>query len=238
VSDDLHHLAAAYALDALSVDERRAFEAHYPACDVCSSEVDDYRAVAGELARATAEEPPSDLRDRVLAEVERTRQISAIDGRTAAGSSAPGRVRPHWGYGVLAAAAALLLVVVGVAVIGGRSDDSPTDEFAAILAQPDAELAPLAGEGTGSITVVWSESQGRLGVSGEGLALVDDDRTYALWLLDETGAQPAGLFEPDEEGAVVLITDLQGPPGGWGVTIEPESGSPQPTGDILFAAEV
>ncbi|MGI9602368.1 MAG: anti-sigma factor [Acidimicrobiales bacterium] len=236
MNDDLHHLAAAYALDALSVDERRAFEAHYPGCDICSSEVDDYRAVAGELARATAEEPPPALFGQVIAQIENTRQVSAIEESNDV--SGPRRAIPGWGYGVLAAAAALLLVVVGVVAINGTSDDSPTDEFAAILAQPDAELASLAGEGTGSLTVVWSPSQGRLGVSGEGVAAVDDGRTYELWLLDDTGARPAGLFRPDESGRVVLVTDLEGQPGGWGVTIEPESGSPQPTGDILFAAEV
>ena len=38
---DLHHLAAAYALDALDDIERHEFERHYPTCDICSGEVEE-----------------------------------------------------------------------------------------------------------------------------------------------------------------------------------------------------
>ena len=40
---DIHHLSAAYALDALDERERMAFEAHYPSCDVCRADVIDFR---------------------------------------------------------------------------------------------------------------------------------------------------------------------------------------------------
>ena len=40
---DVHHLAAAYALDALDRHEREAFEAHYDKCDVCRSDVMEFR---------------------------------------------------------------------------------------------------------------------------------------------------------------------------------------------------
>ena len=41
MTGDLHHLAGAYTLDALDDDERRAFEEHYPTCDICRAEVED-----------------------------------------------------------------------------------------------------------------------------------------------------------------------------------------------------
>ena len=58
MTDDLHHLAAAYALDALDESQRAEFEAHYPTCEICSAEVAEFRDVAATLAAAEAVEPP------------------------------------------------------------------------------------------------------------------------------------------------------------------------------------
>ena len=69
MTQDLHHLAAAYALDALEPDERAAFEAHYPSCEICSREVVEFRQTAAVLAAQTATPPPADLRAAVMAEV-------------------------------------------------------------------------------------------------------------------------------------------------------------------------
>lgn len=41
---DVHHLAAAYALDALDERECVAFEAHYGASEVCRTDIDRYVA--------------------------------------------------------------------------------------------------------------------------------------------------------------------------------------------------
>lgn len=63
---DAHALAGAYALDALSGDERAAFEAHLPACVDCRREVDELTEVGARLGTAVEDEPPPDLRARVL----------------------------------------------------------------------------------------------------------------------------------------------------------------------------
>jgi len=226
---ELHHLASAYALDALGPDERRAFEAHYPNCEICTTDVADHREVAGQLAHATAEEPPARLRTDVLDQIAGTRQVSPVEPR-------PLRTRPRWLP--LAAAAVLLLAVGALVVAVNRGSTGNEDEIAQLVAAPDAELLTLDTEQTGSLTVVWSEQTGRVAVVGAEVAAVRSDQRYALWLLDDDGAQPAGLFTPDDDGQVRTVTDLGGPPRGWGVTIEPEGGSPQPTGEILYLGEV
>ena len=44
VSDiDIHHLGAAYALDALDERERAAYEAHYATCEICRTDVREFR---------------------------------------------------------------------------------------------------------------------------------------------------------------------------------------------------
>ena len=51
---DIHHLSAAYALDALDERERVAFEAHYPSCEVCRGDVQAFRATLAQVAAAQA----------------------------------------------------------------------------------------------------------------------------------------------------------------------------------------
>ena len=158
---DLHHLAAAYALDALDPGERIAFDAHYHDCHVCSHDVRDFRstlAAIGELSVTTA---PADLKARVLEHVAATRQLSPrVATRTLA--SAPTR-RPS----LLAAAAALVLLVGATAFMVGRgsqSDDAFASQLEQVLAEPDARIVDLTATSattTGHIRVAWSATTGQ-----------------------------------------------------------------------------
>ncbi|WP_329278937.1 anti-sigma factor [Streptomyces sp. NBC_01451] len=85
--EDLHSLAAPYALDALDPDERRRFEKHLSRCDSCTAEVRLLSEDAVRLAWSTAAPPPFAMRDRVLSAVRATPQESP--GHSA--SRAPGR---------------------------------------------------------------------------------------------------------------------------------------------------
>lgn len=85
-----------YTVASLDAVESAAFRAHYPTCSLCQDEVDDYREAAVQLAVAVADVPPSALRDRVLAAVDVTRQVSPLVGAP----SGPIPSRPtNWGWG-------------------------------------------------------------------------------------------------------------------------------------------
>lgn len=241
---DLHHLAAAYALDALDPDERRRFEAHYPTCEICNDEVHDHRETAALLTAPAATAPPPELRGRVLAEIARTRQIAPLvpDRVVDLADRRRGPSGVSWPSALLGAAAALLIAVIGVVALRGGPVEGPDADLVALLSAPDATVSALqAGDtGTGTVSVVWSVERGSVAVVGDGLAALDADETYALWALDEAGnAAPSLLFGPDGDGAATVVGDLtvapvdEGP-SGWGVTIEPAGGSPQPTGAILY----
>lgn len=231
---DLHHLADAYALDALDTDERVAFEAHYPTCEICSADVRHGREVAAVLAETVAVHPPDELKASVMAEIGRTRQISPrVPDRVVDIASWPHRTRrAAW----LGAAAAALVAVVGVATLVLR--DGPSD-LSAVVAAPDAIVTELDGA-RGSLRIVWSGERDQVAVFGNGLADPGPGLAYALWFLGADGsATAAGLFEPGREGSVrtvLEIADLDTT--GWGVTIEPETGSPQPTTDVIFQGEI
>ena len=237
---DLHHLAAAYALDALDADERIAFEAHYHDCAVCSQDVGDFRATVAALGDLSVTAPPAELKARVLMQVATTRQLSPVVGIR---SIAPRR-RPS----LLAAAAAVLLIVATTAFVVGRgsqTDDAFAAQLEQMIAQPDVRVVDLVATGngttgngtTGHIHVAWSPTMQQAAVIGDGLPSPSDGSVYELWLIDASGPRATQLLDSADGGDVRRILSLTGTPMKWGITIEPAAGSATPTGEILFLAD-
>ena len=231
MTNDVHHLAAAYALDALDADERAVFESHLDGCEACRADVADFADVAGQLAAATASAPSAGLRDAVLSDVAQTRQerptVRQLD---------EARRRPRSGV-LLAVAAAVIGLIAGAAIVLSVTDRSSDADL--VLSAPDAITTPLEGT-EGTVRVVWSGELGQAVLLGDGLADPGDGREYELWAIVDEGPLPTGLFTPDD-GSVETVFDLDPAatsPAAWGITNEPEGGSPAPTGDILYFAEV
>jgi anti-sigma factor RsiW len=113
-NDDVHELAAAYALDALAADEREEFEAHLPECPRCRDELDALRETVGLLALAAEGPPPAPaLRDRiVVAAREEPPKVTALR---------PRRTRLYAATAVAAAACAALAVGLWLGLSGGSS---------------------------------------------------------------------------------------------------------------------
>jgi anti-sigma-K factor RskA len=214
--------------------------------------VEQFQATAAVLAAAVEAEPPSDVRARVMAEVSRTRQTSPLVPRSDLAHHRPPasdelavRRRQRRVERWLGAVAAVVLVAVSITVWLSRDDGSVTlDEQALerILEAPDAVTASLepAGDGSGSLQVVWSRDRDGLAVMGDGLAAAGEGSEYELWLLLPDGAAaPAGLFQPDAAGQVRKVLTLEAEvASGFGVTIEPEGGSEQPTSSVLYQGEL
>src|SRR4051812_43369909 len=153
---EIHHLGAAYALDALDERERAAYEAHFATCDICRTEVREYRAAAAELATLTTSPPPPDLKARIMGEIATTRQLSPLpttvvrlsDRRSKRGLTA-----------ILAIAAAALFFVAGAVVLGGGDDDSFGDQVASMMEDPTFRVVELGGQGEGSFKVAWTAGE-------------------------------------------------------------------------------
>ncbi len=232
-SDDLQHLAAAYALDALSDDERRAFERDVLTQNDHQAEVRANREVAARLASAAAAPPPEELRANVLAEISQTPQLSTrVEAEPDAEVIDLSTHRRRLGAGVLAVAAAMVLVVGLLAIQSG------TDAIEEVIAAADAEVVTLDGE-AGDLQLVWSDDLDQIALLANQVPTVGEDEQYQLWFVfdDETVAS-AGVFDPDDDGQVRTLLDVGDgdgrPPVAWGVTIEPSGGSPQPTSDIVY----
>jgi anti-sigma-K factor RskA len=228
---EIHNLGAAYALDALDERERAAYEAHFATCEICRTDVREYRATAAELASLTATPPPPDVKARVMGEIATTRQLSPLPPSVVRLSDR----RPNRAVtAILAIAAAALFFVAGAVVIGG-DDDSFGDQVAAMMQDPTFTVAELGGDGQGSFKVAWTADQAA--VIGGDLPDPGQGKRYELWMIDGSGAHAMHMLDPAKGGEVQRLIDISGSPSGWGVTIEPEQGSDVPTEPVLYHAE-
>ncbi|MEU5276602.1 anti-sigma factor [Streptomyces asoensis] len=247
--EDLHSLAAPYALDALEPDERRRFEKHLTGCDRCSAEARLLAEDAVRLAWSQAAPPPAAMRSRVLAAVQRTPQESS---RAPAREHAP-QLPPHvWGTQpppgrlraprarrplfvpfATATAAAALVVAALFAVQAGRSQDQldaardQAREIAHVLAAPDARSSTGKDARGRSIGVLASAEEGQAVVTLSGYGDLPSGQVHQLWLM-RPDAQPRslGLFDADTP---LVATGLDKSATSLAVTVEPDGGSPQPT---------
>ena len=89
------------------------------------------------------------------------------------------------------------------------------------------------------VRVAWSAEEGRAVILGDGLDEAPDGEAYELWLIDADGTPvPMDLLDPAEGGDIGEVVSIDAAPAAWGVTIEPEGGSPAPSGEILFLGTV
>ncbi|MER5518327.1 anti-sigma factor [Streptomyces sp. NPDC002763] len=241
--EDLHSLAAPYALDALEPGERRRFEKHLKDCDRCAAEVRALTEDAVRLAWSTAAPPPLAMRDRVLAAVRATPQAPAP-----AREHVP-NLPPHvWGVQpppprrrqrslfvpfATATAAAALVVASLFAVQAGRTQDqldaerAQSREIAHVLAATDARATSGKDAQGRSIGAVVSASEGQAVVTLSGYGALSKGRVHQLWLM-RPHVQPRslGLFKADTP---LVATGLDRSATSLAVTVEPAGGSAQPT---------
>lgn len=108
---------------------------------------------------------------------------------------------------------------------------------AAVLIAPDMARVDLAGQPSApnaSARAFWSRSRGMV-FAATSLPRLPSGKVYQLWVL-ANGVNPisAGLLAPDAQGQVNthFVTPQDIPtPVALAVTLEPEGGVPQPTGD-------
>lgn len=240
---ELHTLTGAYAVDALDDDERAAFEAHLPDCDMCRAEVATFLETAAVLGSAVAEQPPAHLKGAVMDIVARTRQEppSAAEPTPRPAvtplrlSRAPAR-RAWMDRLLLPAAAVMAVVVAGMSIMVGslnRRIDTLTQvgDMTAVAAAADLQSWDADLPGGGNARILFSPARGEGWFVAEGLEDAGEGLAYELWLIDADGPTPAGLFDAADGRAAHVFTANVEAVEAIGVTVEPASGSLTPTTD-------
>lgn len=219
--DLIEELVVADALGGLDEVGRRDLDRelamHGPDCAECRALVAEYREVAGRLAFALDPVPLSaGAEDRLLEAARKVRP-----GRL----SESGRSARRW--------VATAAVAAGLAVLGG---------FAGFRLAPkggDLRAVAFAAQGGQQLAVVYEPRASHAFVVGANLPAPPAGKTYELWYQPAAGApmRPAGTFEPTE-GRVVAQADVGTEFVALAVSVEPDGGSPHPTTDPVFVANV
>lgn len=242
--DTTHTLVEAYVLNAVDDVERAAVERHLAGCDECAAEVVSLREAVAGYAASVATDPPPGLRERVYAQVGRTRQVPP--GRTESSPVRSGGGR-RWLRGVAAVAACALLVAGGVAVWSmqqrritverasthaaeQRAMEAERRELAIreVLAAPDARVRTMKVQGGGQIVVMTSLKQDRAVVVVSDLQQMSIDKSYQLWVVQQAKPRSAGVLEAGTTATTQVVTGLREAQK-MCLTVEPAGGSNQPT---------
>ncbi|MGR8011527.1 anti-sigma factor [Streptomyces hypolithicus] len=244
-SVELHTLTGAYALHALTPEERAEFESHLVDCSPCAQETHELVATAARLGVAVSVPPPTAMKAEVLRRITSERQDPPHVPRSSPHESASRR----WGRGVprfalaacLAAAAAFGGIAVwqhdeaGDAQDQARRTQQQSEALTSVLAAPDAKISvgELTDDATG--TVVVSRERNKAAFLAAGMPPAPSGKVYQLWFNDGGTMRSAGLMTGENTGATQAVL-MDGPldkASGMGITVEPAGGSEQPTTDPL-----
>lgn len=247
-NESLHALSGAYAVDALDEAERSAFEQHLVRCEDCRDEVASLREATALMADDAAVTAPDSLRQSVLSGIRTIRPLPPQTGQPTQPEptqpapepeeSAPAatnvvamRPRRRRFATLLTAAAAILAIAGGVAWQPWQDENTTTQLSAAdrVLSAPDARKVSIDFEDGSSATVVRSLAERRAVILTRDMAAPPPGKAFEIWLQDDSGKMlPAGLMKTAGDHKVLLEGDATEATG-VGITVEPASGSEQPT---------
>lgn len=238
-SHDAHDLAGAYAVNALTQEEREAFRRHLADCPDCPDETLRHQEAAGWLALAAAGTPPPRLKERVLAEAARTPQLPP----TPPGGTNGRRLRrstPPLMHLALAASLAAAAALGGLAAWQHQEARDTRQEarsqaadLGRLLAAPDTTFVKKDLAYGGSGTVAVSRELNEAIYFCQDLAPLPAGRTYQMWYVDPGDAvRSAGLLAA-EAGLQSATLPPPGAAAALAVTVEPSAGSAEPTSDPI-----
>lgn len=244
MNPDTHALAGAYAVNAVTAEERDSFETHLELCPDCRAEVAELQAAAATLTSDVELTPPPALRASVLSAISQTRQLSPLPEADATPAPAPAQAAPvvdelaarrrrrvqPWLAGVAAAA------VLGVATVSWQPwDDGDTGQQITateqVLRAGDAERVeqPM---GASEIAIVRSPSMNKAVFVADAMPTPPAGKAYQLWFdVPGQGMVSAGLIPTANATVAVMLKGDASAATGAGITLEPENGSEHPTSD-------
>jgi anti-sigma-K factor RskA len=226
---EIHTFTGAYAVDALSKNERESFERHLHDCEPCTTESRSLQAAAAALAALVPVPASPSLRERVLTQASRASQLPARTSRDRFAHT-------HWESSRLwmAVAATLTLVATGLGILAVNADrraDEAERQVAEIAATPrDVDVVSRATRSGGTATLVSSREDTVFAAQGLPVPGPGPGRAYQLWVISPAGAtESVGVLQPDALGRLKHDVRALAPGESVALTVEPAGGSENPT---------
>ena len=225
--DRFEELLGSYLLGELTVEQGRELERHLAGCQGCRSELNCIFQSHDHLRKLAANEPPPELKARVL---ERVR------GET------PARSGVRWWFWASAAATLLVVAVLGIGLLQALTSGSSTGVPLTATA-----LAPEAG---GEVQVEKVGENLRVDLEVWGMPQLKEDEYYEMWYYAEDGDRN----NAEDGGRISCGTFLVGPEGRTSVNLsapansrhypeievtrEPNDGDPGSSGDEVLEGKL
>ena len=259
----IEELLPFYALDALTDEERELVERYLAEHPEARQQLEEMGNVVSALPYAVAPvEPPRRAKEalmaRVAADAEARARSSVPTPRQ------PSRRVMRFenffrSFSLVAAAIAILWAIVLNAQVSRLRNEivALNDRLAAQSESLEQVIARLPQATPSNVitvslkgTEIQPQVQGQLIVDPNsqsavlvisGLPQLEAGKTYQVWLINGGAPVGAGLLTVDENGQGVLIVTSEEAIGSFstlGISIEPEGGSPQPTGEIVVLSDL
>jgi anti-sigma-K factor RskA len=251
-----------YALDALTDEERELVESYLSEHPEAREQINDLHAGASVLPYGISPvEPPRQVKQALMARVN-----ADAEARARASIQTPQRSSRRSGFANLfqafslgAAAVAIIWAVVlsgqvsrlqneilGLHDTLAKQSHSLEQIIANLPKSPPSNVITVSIKGTniepgihGQLIADPKEKSAVLVISG--LPKLEANKTYQVWLGSGGSLVSAGLLSVDENGqGVVIITSSESISAfnQLGISVEPQGGSPQPTGDIVVFSDI
>jgi len=227
---ELRNSIPAYALGILEGEEAEALSAHIASCSSCQAELQAMLQTAEYLGHGAPEATPSaGLKDRVFSQIQPDVRAAPAEEST-------------WWQRLFVAKQTFALVSVGLIVLLAVSN--------LLLWNQVRDLKNLSFETIRlSATETMPAAKGMIVVSADGqygtlvasdLDALPESEQYQLWLIKDGQRTSGGVFSVSESGYAALKIYADEPLGSFesfGITIEPQGGSPGPTGPKILGSE-
>ncbi|HSL41987.1 MAG TPA: anti-sigma factor [Anaerolineales bacterium] len=254
--EQIEELLPFYALDALTDEERKLVEDYLAEHPEARQQIEEMGWAASALPYGVAPvEPPQHVKDGLLA------RVAADESARPLPASQPSRrpFRFETLFRTLSLATAAI-AIVGVILLSFqvsrlRTEIAALNERLAAQSQSLDQIIQNLPQSNPVITVslrgtdVQPQAQGQLIANPNeqsavlvisGLPPLEPGKTYQVWLIGNAPVS-AGLLTVDENGQSVLIVTSEEAIGSFnslGISIEPEGGSTQPTGEIVVLSDL
>ncbi|MEP7288431.1 MAG: anti-sigma factor, partial [Chloroflexota bacterium] len=192
----LFDLLPAYALDALSEEERKQVEAFLAGSEAARAELRTYEAMlTGFATLVPAQQVPAYLTDDFR------KRLAASTPPASSTTSFLSISRRPW---ILAIAAVFIVAIVGVALYGTRDQR----EIASILSDSAAQRVELEAQPgtTGKVTLVMRSNSTRAVLVAEQVSVLPDEKQYQLWMIRNTDRDSAEVFSIDQPHEELLVS--------------------------------
>ena len=256
----IEELLPFYALDALTDEERDLVEAYLTEHPEARGQMDELQSAASALPHAAAPvEPPRRLKDALMARVAVDQRSQVQVQKQASGPNERRWVNlfPALGFAVAVIAVAWA-VILNIQLSQLRHAVSALNNALAAQSNSLAQINAKLPQGTASSVVTISlkgtnvqpQAEGQLIADPQkesavlviaGLAKLETGKTYQVWLIKGKVPVSVGLLSVDAQGQAVLILNSKTAIGAFdklGISIEPNGGSSQPTGDIVVLSDL